>query len=178
MHCPLCQVGCVALPEDFTCPPSLDETGKFDWTSRSLHLSCHAGQARSTGRQKPSLVLSHWTGQVDWTLCTNCQKPSLVQPLSAGQVGWTFLRLFFLESLTCLGTLSQESLTPPTPFFGSLGSDIHRLCQRPTYKTQNQKETTTGKPGPTPVTTRIAVELQCGGGCAGVLGRCGVTPVL
>ena len=45
----LCQVGCATVPEDFTCPLSLDETGKFDWTSRSLHLSCRAGQARSTG---------------------------------------------------------------------------------------------------------------------------------
>ena len=48
-HCPLCQVGCVAFPEDFTCPVSLGDTGQFNWTSRSLHSSCHTGQARSTG---------------------------------------------------------------------------------------------------------------------------------
>ena len=49
MHCPLCQVGCVVLPEDFTCPVSMGDTGQFDWTSRSLHLSCRTGQARSAG---------------------------------------------------------------------------------------------------------------------------------
>ena len=65
---PLCQVGCATLPEDFTCPLPLGGTGQFDWTSRSLHLSRHTGRARTTGCQKPSLVLSHWTGQVDWSL--------------------------------------------------------------------------------------------------------------
>ena len=58
---PLCQVGCATFPEDFTCPVSLGDTGQCYWTSRRLHL------ASTTGRQKPSLVLSHWTGQDDWT---------------------------------------------------------------------------------------------------------------
>ena len=69
---PLCQMGFATLQEDITSPVSLGGTG--------LLLDF----------QKPSLVLPHWTGRVDWTFCTNCQKPSLVQPLSAGQVDWTF----------------------------------------------------------------------------------------
>ena len=46
----------------------LGGTGQFDWTSRRLHSSRHTGRASTSGRQKPSLVLSHWTGQDDWTL--------------------------------------------------------------------------------------------------------------
>ena len=64
LHCPLCQVGCVALPEDFTCPVSLGDTGQFDWTSRSLHLSCHTGKAKSTGYHKPALVLETFDSEV------------------------------------------------------------------------------------------------------------------
>ena len=63
----LCQVGCATFPEDFTCPVSLGDTGECYWTSRRLHLSRHTGRASTSGRQKPSLVLSHWTGQDDWT---------------------------------------------------------------------------------------------------------------
>ena len=55
------------LPEDFTCPLPLGGTGQYDWTSRRLHLSRHTGRASTSGRQKPSLVLSHWTGQDDWS---------------------------------------------------------------------------------------------------------------
>ena len=118
------QVGCVALPQDFTCPLSLDETGQFDWTSSSLHLSCLTGQARSTG----------------------------------------FFETLSLESLTRLGTPSLESLTPLTPTL----PQTFPLDPKP-ERNQHRKTRT--------VTTRSAVELQCGGGCAGVLGRCGVTPV-
>ena len=35
------------LPEDFTCPVTLD--GPVRLGARSLHLSCHTGQARTTG---------------------------------------------------------------------------------------------------------------------------------
>ena len=86
MQCSLCQVGCATLPEAFICLVPLDDAGKFDWTSRSLHSSNRFRLARSTG---------------------------LFETLS-------------LESLTRFGTLSLESLTPPTPFFGSHGSDFHR----------------------------------------------------
>ena len=64
---PLCQVGSATFPEDFTCPVSLGDTDQCYWTSGRLHLSRHTGRASTTGRQKPSLVLSHWTGQDDWT---------------------------------------------------------------------------------------------------------------
>ena len=77
---------------------------------------------------------------------------SLHSPVSLDRPGrldfearW-LLRPLSLESLTLLGTPSLESLTPPTPFFGSLGSDFHRLCHGPTFLTHNLKETTTGKP--------------------------------
>ena len=33
---PLCQVGCATLPEDFTCPLSLDETGQVDWAPEAF----------------------------------------------------------------------------------------------------------------------------------------------
>ena len=108
----------MALPEDFTCPVSLDETGQFDWTSRSLHVSCHTGQARSTGLCVQIARSLH--------LCNRfrlARSTGLFETLS-------------LESLTRFGTLA-----PPTPFFGSLGSDIHRLCHRPTHLTHNLKET-------------------------------------
>ena len=72
----------MALPEAFTRPLSLDD--------RPVRLDF----------QKPSLVLPHWAGQVDWTFET-----------------------LSLESLTRFGTLSLESLTPPTPFFRPLRSD-------------------------------------------------------
>ena len=53
--------GCATLPEDFTCPVSLGDTGQVGPGTRSLHLSCHTGQARST------------------EICTNNQKPSLAR---------------------------------------------------------------------------------------------------
>ena len=73
MHCPPCHVGCVAIPEDFTCPVSLGDTGQFDCTSRSIHL-----------------VLPHWTGQVDWV------PEAFTCPVSLDRPG----RLDFLR--TCL----------------------------------------------------------------------------
>ena len=90
---PLCQVGCATFPEDITSPVSLDDTGPYYWTSRSLHFSCHTGQARSNG-----------------LLCTNCQKPSLVQPFSAGQVDLDFLRLRLSSLSLVFGTLPPLSL--------------------------------------------------------------------
>ena len=97
------------VPEASTCPAALDRPGRLG--ARSLHLSCRTGQARSTGCQKPSLVLPHWTGQDDWVpeaftcpaaldrpgrldLCVQIARSlHSSQPLSAGQVDWTFLRL-------------------------------------------------------------------------------------
>ena len=44
---PLCQVGCATSPEAFTLPSLM---GQDDWAPEAFTL------------------LSHWTGQVDWTL--------------------------------------------------------------------------------------------------------------
>ena len=121
---PLCQVGCATLPEDITSPVSLGETGPYDWTSRSLHLSCHTGQARSTG---------------------------LFETLS-------------LESLTRFGTLSLLGGTST-----DCATDLHTsrtTRERPHTGNLDQLQRLTGR----------AVELQCGGGCVGALGRCDVTP--
>ena len=58
MHCPLCQVGCVALPEAFTCPATLDRPGRLG--VRSLHMSCLTGQARSTGLSENLSLSEEW----------------------------------------------------------------------------------------------------------------------
>ena len=86
---PLCQVGCATfpedftrpyrwvirasatgLPEDFTCPVTLD--GPVRLGARSLHSSCHTGQARTTGlrtnSQKPLLARSTGSCVVSETL--------------------------------------------------------------------------------------------------------------
>ena len=65
--------GCATLPEDFTCPVSLGDTGQFDWTSRSLHSSCLTGQAQVDWVPEAFTRSCH-TGQarVDWTFVGSC----------------------------------------------------------------------------------------------------------
>ena len=74
---PLCQVGCATLPEAITLLPSLgdDRPGQLDFQRPSLS---HHRWARTTGCQKPSL--SCHTGQARTTgLCKNSRKPLLAR---------------------------------------------------------------------------------------------------
>ena len=89
--------GCATLPDDFTRPLSLGETGQFDWTSRSLHSSSLAGRDRPgrLGARSLHIVLSHWTSQDDWTLKL---------------AGFFFPTPFFWT-----GSLFGSDFTPPSP---------------------------------------------------------------
>ena len=136
------QASSTGLPEAFTCPATLDRpvrrdfqkpslvlsqwTGQDDWVPKPSHLSCRAGQARTTGLCVQIARSLHSSNRFRLARSTE-----LFETLS-------------LESLTRFGTLSLESLTPLTPFFGSLGIDYHRQCHRPTFPTHNLKENTTG----------------------------------
>ena len=104
LHCPLCQVGCVASPEDFTCPVSLDGTGPYDWTSRSLHVSCLTGQARSTG-------LSENLSLLVWLRVSDSESLTL-----QGSFLWRF-HPFFGSAACVLRELSFTVVTgrPPPP---------------------------------------------------------------
>ena len=136
------QASSTGLPEAFTCPATLDRPGRLG--GRSLHSSCLTGQARSTGLPEA------------FTRPVSLDRPSrldfeyklpeaFTRPTAFGRSTGLFETLP-LESLTRFGTLSLESLTPPTPFFGSLGSDFHRQCHRPTHLTHNLKEINHRKP--------------------------------
>ena len=113
---PLCQVGCATFPEDFTCPVSLGDTGQCYWTSRRLHLSRHTGQARTTGRQKPSLVLS--TGQARTTgSCVETARDSVSVTRASSRVISTPL-LWDLKGVT-----STDRIYLPT--FPTTGKTTH-----------------------------------------------------
>ena len=86
------------------------------------------------------------TGQFDWTLLA--KSTGLLETLS-------------LESLTRFVSLSLKSLTPLTPDFDLLGVTSTDCA---TDLPDPQPERTPKETWTNPVTTRSAVELQCGGG--------------
>ena len=131
------------LKNDLLCSRPLRACSHLE--NRELSCSGRAHCVRWVAQlyQKTLLVLSRWMrqGQVGWTSRTLHSSNRFRLARSSG-----LLETLSLESLTRFGTLSLESLTPLTPFFGSLGSDSHRLCHRPTHLNHNLKETNHRKP--------------------------------
>ena len=139
------------LKNDLLCSKPLRAFSHLE--NRELNHSCIAHCVRWVAwlYQKTSLVLSRWMRQARSTgLCVQ-----IARSLHSSN------RFRLARSTGLFETLSLESLTrfwdsvpgvsdSSHPFFGSLGSDFHRLCQRHTHITHNQRETTHRKPGPTP----------------------------
>ena len=114
----------------------------FDWTSRSLHLFCHTGQARSIGLCVQIARSLHSSNRFRLARSTG-----IFQTLS-------------LESLTRFGTLSLESLTPLTPnldLFGVTSTDCATdQPTRPTTRKKTPQETKT-TPSDNPKCSGVAV---------------------
>ena len=128
--------------------------------SRSGRAHCVRWVARLY--QKPSLSCHRWvmTGQFDWvpeafTCPASLDRPgrlgarSLHLSCLIGQARTTGLRST-LASETSVSRVadsfgdsvpgvSDSLVVFPPPFFGSLGSDFHRLCHGPTFLTHNLK---------------------------------------
>ena len=121
-------------------------TGQDDWTSRRLHLSCLTGQASSTGRQKPSLVLPRWT---------LCKLPeAFTRPPAFGWPG----RLDFLR--LCLWGVSDSPLRIH-PFWILWERLPPTVPQTYPHHPQPERPHTGNLDQPQSLTRR-AEELQCG----------------